>query len=463
MSSRALIRAPWSSYFFLNAVLVCTLPPTTMPSAGEGRPASERSSTRGDPHGSASRTPDEAAALFDERSEEFAAAPAARAAESMRVACAQKPPWDAPPPRGMRDEVLVKPVLRALPALPASPGSPSRLIFRVSSIPEVPVSYSLAFFRASLLSAARPSRSQRPSSSFGVSRIFGTSVEGGLRHQVREALLADADRGRSARGGRRGSPAPSSSRSRGSTFTRPRPHVASRASSVCAPAVLRDDVVAGGVDVAGVEAEREPGPAVGAGEDRGEVGEVVPEAGTLAGRRLEENRRPRRRRLRRRLVEAPSDPVEARLLAVAPVRAGVEDEERDAVRVAPPDLVDERLDGPGADDGVGRREVDEVGRVRDEGSETRIGRGAPERGRLGRDDRLAGPLVRVLREDLERSAARRRRPSRPRGRARPPRSCGRRRGARRPRRRAPHPSLERERPFFLKRLFRFLESATCLA
>ncbi len=31
---------------------------------------------------------------------EFALAPAARAAESMRVARAQEPPWDAPPGRG---------------------------------------------------------------------------------------------------------------------------------------------------------------------------------------------------------------------------------------------------------------------------------------------------------------------------------------------------------------------------
>ena len=69
------------------------------PSGREGRPASERSSTRGAPHGSASRPPDQARALFDERSEEFARAPAARAAGPMRVARAQKPPWDVPPGR----------------------------------------------------------------------------------------------------------------------------------------------------------------------------------------------------------------------------------------------------------------------------------------------------------------------------------------------------------------------------
>ena len=49
--------------------------------------------------GSASRPPGEAAALSDERSEEFAAAPMARAAEPMRVARAQSELRDAPPVR----------------------------------------------------------------------------------------------------------------------------------------------------------------------------------------------------------------------------------------------------------------------------------------------------------------------------------------------------------------------------
>ena len=39
------------------------------------------------------------ARVFDERSEEFALAPAARAAEPMRVARAEEPPWDIPPAR----------------------------------------------------------------------------------------------------------------------------------------------------------------------------------------------------------------------------------------------------------------------------------------------------------------------------------------------------------------------------
>ena len=67
-----------------------------MSSEREGHPASERPSTRGAPHGSASRSPDQALALFDDRREEFASAPAARAAGTMRVARAQGSPWDAP-------------------------------------------------------------------------------------------------------------------------------------------------------------------------------------------------------------------------------------------------------------------------------------------------------------------------------------------------------------------------------
>jgi len=64
-----------------------------------GMSRERRSSTRGDPHGRASRPPEKAAALFDERSEEFAAAPAARAARPMRVAGAEKAPRDIPPVR----------------------------------------------------------------------------------------------------------------------------------------------------------------------------------------------------------------------------------------------------------------------------------------------------------------------------------------------------------------------------
>jgi len=61
-----------------------------MPRPREGRDVSRAdSSTAGDPLGSASRSPDQARALFDERSEEFARAPAARAAGPLRVGRAQ--------------------------------------------------------------------------------------------------------------------------------------------------------------------------------------------------------------------------------------------------------------------------------------------------------------------------------------------------------------------------------------
>ena len=57
---------------------------------GRGRGVSRAdSSTAGDPLGSASRPTDEALALFDERSEEFAGAPAARAAGPLRVGRAE--------------------------------------------------------------------------------------------------------------------------------------------------------------------------------------------------------------------------------------------------------------------------------------------------------------------------------------------------------------------------------------
>jgi hypothetical protein len=39
--------------------------------------------------------------VFDEQLEEFALAPAARGAESMRVAGAQEPPWDTRPARDL--------------------------------------------------------------------------------------------------------------------------------------------------------------------------------------------------------------------------------------------------------------------------------------------------------------------------------------------------------------------------
>ena len=88
-----------------------------------------------------------------------------------------------------------------------------------------------------------------------------------------------------------------------------------------APAVLRDDVVAGGVDVAGVEAEGEARAAVGAGEDRARGarsrgrgrrpgrrpsrgGPVVAEAGVFAAA----SSRPRA--IRSRPASSPSPPCE---------------------------------------------------------------------------------------------------------------------------------------------------------
>ena len=85
---------------------------------GGGVSRERRPSTRGAPHGSASRPPDQASARVRRAKQEFALAPAARAAGPMRVARAEEAPWDAPPSRDSCGTV------RWLDVSPVSPVSP---------------------------------------------------------------------------------------------------------------------------------------------------------------------------------------------------------------------------------------------------------------------------------------------------------------------------------------------------
>ncbi len=64
------------------------------------------------------------ARVFDERSEEFALAPAARAVEPMRVARAQEPPWDIPPARDSCGTMKWTGTGLFSPVSPVSPVSP---------------------------------------------------------------------------------------------------------------------------------------------------------------------------------------------------------------------------------------------------------------------------------------------------------------------------------------------------
>ena len=171
------------------------------------------------------------------------------------------------------------------------------------------------------------------------------------------------------------------------------------------PPVSCHDVVPRGPDVAGVEAVGEADLRRRAPPHLRQLREGVAEGRPLSRRRLEEDRRLYAARLRRGRVEAPCDPVETRLLAVAAVRAGVEDEVRDSGCVAPENLVDEGRERAIADRAVRRGEVDQIGAVRHERRDSSLLRGLPECRRVVLVQGLSGPLVRVLRKDLKRPAA----------------------------------------------------------
>ncbi len=130
------------------------------PARGRGAPCEANVRARaGHPHGSASRSPDQARALFDERSEEFARAPAARSAESRTQKNARTPVWVGGPggarssaPRRARVVRANTPLKRSEAVSDGwgdrgaarSSGPPERVSERGASLPRAPGSWTSA-------------------------------------------------------------------------------------------------------------------------------------------------------------------------------------------------------------------------------------------------------------------------------------------------------------------------------
>src|ERR1043165_5684496 len=129
------------------------------------------------------------------------------------------------------------------------------------------------------------------------------------------------------------------------------------------PSAARADVVAGGEDVAGVDADADALLFVDEVYDPAELLERAAEAGALPRGGLEERDDLVPRQARMHVVERARDLVGAGGDARAEVRAGMEDDGVDAEALGAVELVGHRLERVAVDLRVRRGEVDEVRRV----------------------------------------------------------------------------------------------------
>lgn len=157
--------------------------------------------------------------------------------------------------------------------------------------------------------------------------------------------------------------------------------------------------------MARVEADADARVAVEPLEEAGEVLEVVADRRALTGRALEQHAcRAAAPRAQDR-SETGGDAIEGRGLARRAACAGVQHDAEQPERLGPIDLVGQRRARGGSQGGVGRREVDQVARVRDDGAEAGGVERPAEGVDLGARQHGRPPLIRVAREDLKRVAA----------------------------------------------------------
>ncbi len=161
------------------------------------------------------------------------------------------------------------------------------------------------------------------------------------------------------------------------------------------------DVVTGGEDVAGVDADGDAVIVFDGLAHFGEVFEGAAEAGTLAGGGFEADGDLSVFLLVEDLVEGGGDAGDAALFAGAAVGAGVDDEVGDAEVVAAFHFVGEGGDGFLPEAVVDGGEIDEVGGVGDDVVEVEaVGVGAEEFDGGGVEG-FGGPLLLVFGEDLD--------------------------------------------------------------
>ena len=167
----------------------------------------------------------------------------------------------------------------------------------------------------------------------------------------------------------------------------------------------RADVVAGGEQMAGVEADADPAVAVGLRDDRCELLERGPERRALPGGLLEQNHRLAAAPRAQQLEERRGDEREAIGLVARGIASRVQDDAEQAERFGAIDLVAHRLDRHPAQRRQRGGEVDQVAAVRHDGVDAGRRHLRPELADLVGRQRAAAPLARVLGEDLQRLAA----------------------------------------------------------
>jgi hypothetical protein len=169
----------------------------------------------------------------------------------------------------------------------------------------------------------------------------------------------------------------------------------------------RDEIVTGGVHVAGVEAHPQPPPSAGCRENVAQMLEAVTDRRSLAGGRLEQDPDAPGAGASEGFIERRRDASDAGRFAFSAVRARVQDEIADAQTLAAADLIGESRDRLPPQRLEGRSEVDQIRGVGGDVSEGRSSGRAAEVPDFGRGDLLADPTAVVLDEDLEHPAARR--------------------------------------------------------
>jgi hypothetical protein len=164
------------------------------------------------------------------------------------------------------------------------------------------------------------------------------------------------------------------------------------------PALAPPDVVAGGEQVARVEADPDALGTPHARHQRTELGQSAADDVPGAGRVLERDLHP---------VQGRGDARDARVEPVAHVRARVDHDRGEPERLGAIELVGERVDRLPPLRRPGRGEVHEVARVREHRPHPGAPPGRPERADVVGRERTRRPLPVALEEDLDRVASER--------------------------------------------------------
>jgi hypothetical protein len=133
--------------------------------------------------------------------------------------------------------------------------------------------------------------------------------------------------------------------------------------------------------------------------------EAVAQRPPLAGGVFQQHHRPASRPRPERQPDGIGDQPQRVGFSARRARAGVNDDAEQAQRVGALELVEEGVERLLAQLREGRRQVDQVTRVRHDGRDAGLVEAAAERSDVGRIERLSAPLAAVLAEYLQRLTA----------------------------------------------------------